>query len=191
MGTEKGMTVLVSDDRGRVACGEYLALEIVAYEILAEDRRNGSKRIVDQQFWLSEEQFSLRYKHEVYNKNGVAEASLYQGMYRRAYNPLMAHDSRPRRKFRVNSDELEDPYFDVKRQGATPHANISADPWGPTRSPWWNDYGYHGLDRYQRCRIRRAYWSAGSQKLIVKAQLAEKYGVPPWVISRVAISSRS
>ena len=185
------MTVLISDGHGRVACGEYLALEIVAYEILAEDRRKGSKRIVDQQFWLSEEQLKMRHDREVYNKNGVAEASLYQGMYRRAYNPMMAHDSRPRRKFWANSDESLDPHFDVKRHGTTPRANVSADPWCPARLPWWNDYGHHGLDRYQRCRIRRAYWSAGSQKLAVKAQLAEKYGVPPWVISRVAISSRS
>lgn len=183
------MTVLVSDN-GRVACGELLALEIVAFEILAEDRRKGSTRIVDKQFWLSEDQLRVRYKHEVYPVRGVADSTVLRGMYHRAWNPMMAHDYRPG-KFHRNSDELLDQDFDVRRMAATPRAVSWGEPWCPARLPWWNDYGYHGLDRYQRCRIRKAYWSVGPQKLAVKAELAEKYGVPSWVISRVALSSRT
>jgi len=182
------MTALVNNGRGRVACGEDLVLEIAAFEILAEDRRQGSKRIVDRQFWLSPDQLDARHKREVYNKNGVPDAALFSGIFGRVYNPMAGQrpPSYPRRRIGPET------FFDGRIPSLSPAPLGWVAPWCPARSAWWADHGYHGLDRYQRSRIRRAYWSAwGTHRLDVKAQLAEKYGVPPWVISRVAISSRT
>lgn len=61
-------------------------LEEEADLILAEDRRRlgRSNESVD---WLSPGQLERRREREVYNKNGVPESHLYEGLFKRAYNP--------------------------------------------------------------------------------------------------------
>ena len=171
-----------------VRYGEDPVLEIVALELLMSERRKGPTAIDAKKFWLTPDQLDMRRKREVLNKNGVPDSALIVGIYGRAYNPMMGR--RPRKNQNIYQDSA--PAFEGRLSDLSLVANNGwTEPWCPVKSAWWADHGTHHLDRYQRSRIRRAYWSAGSDRLAVKAQLAEKYGVPPWVISRVAISSRN
>lgn len=47
--------------------------------------------------YLSKEQLALRQSKEVMNHHGVSDASLFAGMYRRAYNPLAGQRPKGRR----------------------------------------------------------------------------------------------
>ena len=72
--------------RGYVRTGVNYRLEAEADRILARGRQ-GVKRIRDKNTYLSPGQLARRRSKEVYNRNGVAEARLFSGMYKRAYNP--------------------------------------------------------------------------------------------------------
>lgn len=74
-------------------------LEEQADRILAEDRaRRGAASKEDG--YLTDGQMDSRRQREVYNKNGVPESSLYSGLFRRAYNPLIG-----KRGAKPSSDE--------------------------------------------------------------------------------------
>lgn len=62
-------------------------LEDEADRLLAEGRR-GVTSMAAKTDYLSREQLALRRAKEVLNSNGVCDASLYQGLYRRCHNPL-------------------------------------------------------------------------------------------------------
>lgn len=64
-------------------------LEEQADRILAEDRKRRGAKAVAEDGCLTDGQMDSRRQREVYNKNGVPEASLYNGLFRRAYNPLI------------------------------------------------------------------------------------------------------
>lgn len=178
------MTVRGSELRLRE--GEWLSGEITALQILEADRRKSKDQsFASKQFWLTPDQLEMRLGREVYNSNGFPEAHIRQGIYGRAYNPLMG--KRPGGKF--------DPYGTMGFDGRVPHGHDTmgnvwmGDQWYG-RSPWWADSGNHGLDRYQRCRIRAALRKA-RDPFTVRAELAERYGVPTYVIARLAITSRT
>ena len=65
--------------------GDKNSIEEDAERILAVGRRNNGVDDVD--LYLSREQMILRKNKEVYSTNGVPDASLVSGLYRRAYNP--------------------------------------------------------------------------------------------------------
>jgi len=75
-------------------------LEEDADRWLAESRR-GVTSMSAKTDYLSKEQLALRQSKEVMNHHGVSDASLFSGMYRRAYNPLTGQ----RPKGRRSSDE--------------------------------------------------------------------------------------
>jgi hypothetical protein len=62
--------------------GDKNSIEEEAGKILAKDRRQSGAGD-----YLSEEQMNLRLKKEVYSTNGVPDASLISGMYKRTFNP--------------------------------------------------------------------------------------------------------
>lgn len=67
-------------------------LEEQADRILAEDRKRSAKE--DDGDYLTDGQMDSRRQREVYNKNGVPESHLYNGLFRRAYNPLIGKRGR-------------------------------------------------------------------------------------------------
>lgn len=71
-------------------------LEEDADRWLAESRR-GVTSMSAKTDYLSKEQLALRQSKEVMNQNGVSDASLFIGMYRRAFNPLSGHRPSGRR----------------------------------------------------------------------------------------------
>ena len=73
--------------------GEKLNLEEDAEKLLAADRRKSENK--DKTDYFSREQMILRRNREVYSTNGVPDASLISGLYKRAYNPEFG--SRPSR----------------------------------------------------------------------------------------------
>lgn len=75
-------------------------LEEDADRWLAESRR-GVTSMSAKTDYLSKEQLALRQSKEVMNHHGMADASLFSGMYRRAFNP----HSGQRPKGRRSSDD--------------------------------------------------------------------------------------
>ena len=73
--------------------GEKLNLEEDAERLLAADRRQSESK--DKTDYFSREQMILRRNREVYSANGVPDASLISGIYKRAFNPDFGH--RPNR----------------------------------------------------------------------------------------------
>ena len=71
-------------------------LEEEADRWLAESRR-GVTSMSAKTDYLSREQLALRQSKEVMNHHGVSDASLFSGMYRRAFNPLAGQRPRGRR----------------------------------------------------------------------------------------------
>ena len=69
-------------------------LEEAANALLREGRR-GITALSAKRDYLTDEQLALRQSREVLNITGVADESLYSGLYRRAFNPLAG--KRPRR----------------------------------------------------------------------------------------------
>ena len=78
---------------GMPACGIDYTLEEQANAILREGRR-GITALSQKKDYLTEEQLALRLQREVFNSNGVPDAHIMSGLYRRAYNPLAGN--RPR-----------------------------------------------------------------------------------------------
>lgn len=58
-----------------------------ASERILADGRRGVKSMAEKTDYLTNEQYRLRWGKEVFNSNGVPDASLMSGLYRRAYNP--------------------------------------------------------------------------------------------------------
>jgi hypothetical protein len=71
-------------------------LEEDADRWLAESRR-GVTSMSAKTDYLSKEQLALRQSKEVMNHHGVSDASLFSGMYRRAYNPQAGQRPKGRR----------------------------------------------------------------------------------------------
>lgn len=74
--------------------GTDYALEEAANALLREGRR-GVTALSAKRDYLTDEQLALRQSREVLNITGVADESLYSGLYRRAFNPLAG--KRPKR----------------------------------------------------------------------------------------------
>lgn len=175
----------------RLREGEWRRAEEEALDILNEERRQGSKAIIDRQFWLTPEQFDHRYNHEVYNVNGVPEIHLVSGIYHRAYNPLSG--KRPHKWW----SQVEDPKWDSR----VPHSSSSTtnawmgNQWYGRSVAWVTDSRngeYYHLTSGQRSRIRRLMQQVSVRadaREAMKGLLSEKYGVPPWIISRVCLKS--
>lgn len=68
-----------------LVCGSNYQLEDEADRILAESRRGAPR--TGKSDYLSPEQLAFRRSKEIMNQNGVPDARLYSGMYRRVYNP--------------------------------------------------------------------------------------------------------
>lgn len=64
-------------------------LEEQADRILAEDRKSQNLKDKSETDYLTEGQMESRRQREVYNKNGFPEGQLYNGLFRRAYNPMI------------------------------------------------------------------------------------------------------
>lgn len=75
---------------GNPMCGVDFALEQQANEILREGRR-GITALSAKKDYLTEEQLALRLQREVYNINGVPDAHIFSGIYRRSFNPNTGH----------------------------------------------------------------------------------------------------
>jgi hypothetical protein len=179
-----------------------LTLEQQADDILAADRRAYRAKEGQQHNLvhgiLSPDQEQLRVEREVYATSGRVDGRFLRGMYRRSFNP----DSRnlPSWKTLQRGDpwrQAEAEFWDNEVAGSwLPSARreeiIGGQSFGPgldrweglpdftRRRHWWF------LDRYQRCRIRaevRRDPSLGRRR-----EIAQAYGVPTWVIYRLANS---
>lgn len=73
----------------RKLCGYDPILEEQANEILAQDRRSQGRSKRDRVDYLTDGQMYRRRRREIYNKNGYPESHLYNGLFKRAYNPSM------------------------------------------------------------------------------------------------------
>lgn len=78
------------------------AIEDEADRILAAGRRDAAKTAEKMIDYLSPEQMAFRKSKEIMNQNGVPDARLRTGMYRRAYNPDFGQ--RPPRNLRSHDD---------------------------------------------------------------------------------------
>lgn len=65
--------------------GDKNAIEEDAEKLLAKGRRDDESK--DKTDYLSREQLILRRNREVYSANGIPDASLISGLYKRTYNP--------------------------------------------------------------------------------------------------------
>lgn len=79
----------------RLRNGEDRACEDQAAAILATSRE-GVTALCDKRDYLTKDQLQLRWQKEVPNQNGVAEESLFGGLFKRSHNPLA--NSRPSRR---------------------------------------------------------------------------------------------
>ena len=70
----------------RVRSGVDWDLETQADELLRQSRV-GITKVSDKQDFLTNDQLERRRCREVYNRNGIPDAHLYSGLYRRAWNP--------------------------------------------------------------------------------------------------------
>lgn len=77
----------------RVKSGVDEKLEEAADLILAAYRKN-IKKHSDKKDYFTTAQLDYRRAREIYNKNGFPEAGLYQGLFKRCYNPLIRSRSR-------------------------------------------------------------------------------------------------
>lgn len=172
------------------------ALEMMADEMLAEYRRDyvrryGVNTMESKQYILSPDQLEMRQSREVYNVNGVPDPAIRQGIYHRAYNPLMG--KRPGKWW----NQVDAPRWDNRVPYGSGTPTAAATPHWPISSPCWKISAPQGfywhLTAGQRSRIRRLYRQVGSgrPREVLKDYLSDFYGVPPWVISRVAITSRN
>jgi hypothetical protein len=161
-------------------------LEDQAWAILALDRADEDLVTGPIHGILSPHQYELRLRREFSVGLKLGEY-LQDGMYRRAYNPLFGR--RPGKWW----SQTAEPTFDG-RIGDVRGASGWTAPW-PTRVRGWATEArqgeYHHLTRYQRSRIRnvmRRLPSTAPQvaRDILRMHLAVKYGVPPWIIVRVA-----
>lgn len=71
----------------RLRNGEDRRCEDEAAAWLAKSRE-GVTALRDMRDFLTKDQLTLRGQKEVLNSHGVADQSLYPGLFRRAYNPL-------------------------------------------------------------------------------------------------------
>lgn len=87
------MTYLLPPSPLRLKSGEDRSLEEEAARYLAKSRE-GVTALSDKRDYLTHDQWVLRSQREIPNGRGVADESLYTGLFRRAYNPLAGQ--RPR-----------------------------------------------------------------------------------------------
>ncbi len=74
----------------RLKSGEDHLLEEQAAAWLARSRE-GVTALSEKRDWLSEDQLRLRAQREILNSTGIADESLFLGMFRRAHNELAGH----------------------------------------------------------------------------------------------------
>lgn len=93
---ESGLPEIPESQRlGRCKNGVDWNLEEYADEMLAQARREVPRSQDDDPYEvLSVGQLDRRRSREIYNRNGFPEPHLYSGLYRRAYNPVMADRKR-------------------------------------------------------------------------------------------------
>lgn len=157
-------------------------LEFEADKILSWDKSRAEVKSTDWYGILSPDQVRARLDREVYNQNGFPEPAIEEGLYRRAYNPLFGKRPKGRRTW----PDLE---YDARVGIAGNHRGYpDYTPRDPAGVVLPRDGYYWHLDRYQRSRIRSVMRKLPPHRQdarkVVKAILAEKYGVPTWVIAR-------
>ena len=159
-------------------------LEDQAWAILALDRADQDKVTGTVHGILSPAQCDMRLNREMSVGLRVGEY-LQDGMYRRAYNPLFGR--RPGKWW----SQVTEPVWDG-RIGDVRSAQAWQTPW-PSRVPSWatptREGEFYHLDRYQRSRIRNVMrrMPASAPQIardVLRGFLAEKYGVPVWIIVR-------
>lgn len=176
-------------------------LDLAADALLDADRKRfyatvqkaGSQYLVHD--ILSPGQLEMRTEREVYATGGTVDAAVLRGMYRRVFNPK-SRNLPSRRKFEADPwRQREVEFYDNGVAGAwIPSARRSEITGGmhflPGVTSWsaWPDFTrprhVYFLDRFQRCRIRAAVRKDVS--LLRRRELAALYGVPTWVIYRLA-----
>jgi len=77
----------ISGTGARIKCGVDWDLESQADELLKKSRA-GLTKVSDKQDFLTTDQLERRREREVYSQNGVPDANLYCGLFRRAWNPF-------------------------------------------------------------------------------------------------------
>jgi hypothetical protein len=156
---------------------------------------------------LSSGQWELREWREVLMKTGELGSIIQNGLYRRVW---AGFDHRPtsRRRYSLRQDPWRQDLYD---SGSGPGA---AGNWIPSalreevtsgqhylsitpRDPAWpvdpRQGYYHHLDRLQRSRIRAMMCKVSGHaraREVVMFVLAQKYGVPPWVITRCVVKGK-
>ena len=164
--------------------GPLFELEDAADRLLALERKiSGAKTHDAINDYLTKDQLNVRHSHEVLTP--TPEETLYSGVYHRAYNPLFGKrpPSYPHRR-------SEKPVFDT-RVGTEAGNQLGWEMFSP-RDPAWpirpREGFYHHLTTGQRCRIRKMMKSIPATRQdarqMLRHLLADKYGVPPWVIDR-------
>lgn len=178
-------------------------IELAADEWLERDRKEfyatvrnpGSQYLVHD--ILSPGQLDLRVEREVYADSGTVDSAYLQGMYRRSFNPK-SRNLPSRRKFESDPwRQRESEFYDNAVAGAwIPSVRRSAVVGGmhyvPGIDRWqaWPELSQprhvHFLDRYQRSRIRAAVRKDPS--VARRQELSALYGVPTWIVYRLACS---
>lgn len=155
------------------------SLEYQADEILRMDRE-GVKSIGAYHGILLADQLALRAFREIAMEPHLFDAGLSPGLYVRAWNPQIGRRSPSRPHL-----PSEAPAFDVRVGMAAPQSGWAED-LQPFADPEWPTPRAHHLDRFQRCRIRRALRDVPPGhlrlRMLTRWVLAAKYGVPIRVI---------
>jgi len=171
-------------DKRKVPSSEGIfSLELQADEILRMDRVIHQVHVSLTSDWhgiLLADQLEMRAFREISMEPHLFDAGLTPGLYRRAYNPLMG--IRPPSRPHLRNDPSA---FDIRIGMASPHTGWAEDLMSFRDSEWPEPKAHH-LDRFQRCRIRRALRDVppGHVRLrsLTRWLQAAKYGVTIRVI---------
>lgn len=161
--------------------GVFSVLEYEADEILRSDKKStGGDHHGTWHGVLTPDQLAVRQDREIAMEPHVFDTGLHPGLYVRAWNPLMG--LRPRSRPHWLTDG---PLFDIRVGMASPQTGWSED-LKSFRDPEWPTPTAHHLDRFQRCRIRRALRDVPPEharlRTLTRWVLAAKYGVSIRVI---------
>jgi hypothetical protein len=184
-------------------------LEEMADKWLLADReqmRRTDKTIGAVHGILSPDQWELRERRELLTNRGEFDQGTQSGVFTRSYVPRRLRPTTARR-FSLRQDPWrQDAYESMNgsyigavlpmawREEVTSGQHyVSITP----RDPAWpvdpRQGYYHHLDRLQRSRIRAMMCKVSGHaraREVVMFVLAQKYGVPPWVITRCVVKGK-
>lgn len=182
-------------------------LEDQADEILAKDRRNYTT-IPGLYYFdiLSKDQLMMRDTREMLTAQGYFDVGLKPGCYHRAWNPLAGTRPTKQQQYSFYADpwrqfswesvggsggslqvRLPNALREEVTSGCWFDTWLVRDPAGVT--PPGQNYYYH-LNSQQRCRIRSIMKAIPTHKPLardaVRLVISRHYGIPVWVVARVA-----